>query len=81
MAKKICYNFYMENNNLEKKIELKKEEKQETKVNLETRIIGWVGTILLIIAYTLNSLGYLDSQNLIYPIMNLVAAILLAIRV
>jgi uncharacterized membrane protein YkvI len=48
---------------------------------LETRIIGWAGTILLIIAYSLNSLGYLDSQNLIYPIMNLVAALFLAIRV
>jgi hypothetical protein len=35
----------------------------------------------LIIAYALNSLNYLQSDNIIYPIMNLIAAVLLAIRV
>ena len=50
-------------------------------ISFEIKIIGWVGTIILIIAYALNSLGYLDSQNIIYPLLNLLAALLLAIRV
>jgi hypothetical protein len=43
--------------------------------------IGWLGTILLILAYTLNSFGFIPSQGFWYPVLNLVAAILLGVRV
>ena len=58
-----------------------KTEEKNNSVNLEVKIIGWAGTILLILAYGLNSLGYIESSNILYPILNLIAAILLAIRV
>ena len=51
------------------------------KVSLEIKIIGWAGTTLLILAFALNSWGYISAENLIYPILNLIAALLLAIRV
>jgi hypothetical protein len=43
--------------------------------------IGWLGMILLIIAYTLNSFGIILSQGFLYPFLNLIAALLLGIRV
>ena len=55
--------------------------KKEKKTTLEMRIIGWAGSILIITAYALNSLGYLDVSNLIYPILNLAGAFFLGIRV
>ncbi len=54
---------------------------KNSSASLEVKIIGWAGTILLILAYGLNSLGYIESSNILYPILNLIAAILLAIRV
>jgi hypothetical protein len=44
-------------------------------------IIGWIGTAVLCIAYGLNALGYISSTGLAYSISNLVAAILLGLRV
>ncbi len=73
----------MENQeDIQKNIEIKKEEKKEKKpITLEMRIIGWAGSILIIVAYTINSLGYLDSQNILYPILNLAGAFFMGIRV
>ncbi len=45
------------------------------------KTIGWIGTVLLIGVYGLNSLGYISSVSLWYPLLNLVAAICLGIRV
>lgn len=42
---------------------------------------GWFGTILLILAYTLNSFGFIPSQGFWYPVLNLLAAVLLGFRV
>lgn len=50
-------------------------------MNEGVKIIGWLGTVLLIGAYGANSLGYLDSSSILYPILNLLAAIFLGIRV
>lgn len=33
-------------------------------------IVGWYGTIAIIVAYALNSYGYLSSTNLWYQILN-----------
>ncbi|MFT7328357.1 MAG: multisubunit Na+/H+ antiporter MnhB subunit [Crocinitomicaceae bacterium] len=43
--------------------------------------IGWLGTIILFTAYALNTWGYIESTGPIYGISNLVAAILLGVRV
>lgn len=45
------------------------------------QITGWMGMITLIIAYTLNSFGFVSSQGILYPLLNLGAAVLLGIRV
>ena len=45
------------------------------------KIIGWVGTVILFVAYGLNSFGIIESTGLIYGISNLVAAVLLGVRV
>lgn len=45
------------------------------------QIIGWSGTVVLIGAYALNSFGVISSQGLLYPILNLYAAIALGVRV
>lgn len=44
-------------------------------------IIGWIGTIILFSAYALNTWGYIESTGPVYGFSNLVAAILLGIRV
>ena len=44
-------------------------------------IIGWVGTIILFVAYAANAWGFIASTGLVYSIANLVAATLLGIRV
>lgn len=43
--------------------------------------IGWLGTIMLMGAYALNSLGLLVSTGPIYAGINIVAGIFLGIRV
>lgn len=43
--------------------------------------IGWAGTVILMLAYALNSFGLISSTGFWYPFANLVAAILLGIRV
>ncbi|MCA9356263.1 hypothetical protein H6790_02445 [Candidatus Nomurabacteria bacterium] len=45
------------------------------------KMIGWFGTILLIGTYALNSFGFLHSQSILYPVLNLLAAIALGARV
>lgn len=45
------------------------------------QIIGWSGTVVLIGAYALNSFGVLESRGLLYPLLNLFAAVSLGIRV
>lgn len=43
--------------------------------------IGWVGTVVLFTAYALNTWGIIESTGPIYGFSNLLAAILLGIRV
>jgi hypothetical protein len=43
--------------------------------------IGWTGIAVLMTAYALNSFGVIPSTGFWYPFANLVAAILLGIRV
>lgn len=43
--------------------------------------IGWIGTVILFTAYALNSWGFIESTGPIYGFSNLIAAILLGIRV
>ncbi len=45
------------------------------------RIIGWSGTAVIIGAYAFNSFGVIESQGLLYPLLNLYAAVALGIRV
>jgi len=45
------------------------------------QIIGWSGTVSLIGAYALNSFGVISSQGLLYPLLNIFAAVSLGIRV
>ena len=43
--------------------------------------IGWLGTVLLFLTYGLNAWGYIDSTGVPYACMNIIAAVLLGIRV
>lgn len=43
--------------------------------------IGWSGTVILMVAYALNSFGVIPSTGFWYPFANLIAAIFLGIRV
>lgn len=40
-----------------------------------SQIIGWVGTILIVVAYFLNSTGKLSSNSNKYQLLNLLGAI------
>ncbi len=48
---------------------------------IETKIIGWTGSLLIITAYSLNSLQHLPSDNIIYPILNILGASMMGYRV
>ena len=48
---------------------------------MEKEIIGWTGVGFLLTAYTLNSLGYIETTSYLYPLLNLIAAIFLGLRV
>lgn len=54
---------------------------KQNKISLFVIIIGWIGTVILFLAYALNAWGFIESTGLIYSLANLVAAILLGIRV
>ncbi len=43
--------------------------------NLAVEIVGWVGVILILTSYGLNSLGLLDATTPLYPSLNLCGAI------
>lgn len=45
------------------------------------KVIGWAGTTLLIITYTLNIFGLIESTGTSYAVMNIFAAIFLGLRV
>jgi len=45
------------------------------------RVVGWIGTIILFTAYGLNSFGIIESTGPIYGFSNLIAAVLLGLRV
>ena len=55
--------------------------KHNKNIPRHTIVIGWLGTIILFIAYALNSLGIIESTGPIYGFSNLIAALLLGIRV
>lgn len=52
-------------------------EKKENKIILT---IGWVGTILIMLAYTLNAFSVIEAGGIIYPLINFFGAIFLGIR-
>lgn len=56
---------------------MKKQEKNSTTVV----VVGWIGTFVLFTAYALNTWGIIESTGPIYGFSNLLAAILLGIRV
>ncbi len=37
--------------------------------------LGWLGSFLVILAYALSSLGYLETETWVYQLMNLVGAL------
>ncbi len=45
------------------------------------RSMGWIGTLFIIMAYTLNSFGYVSVNDLSYPVMNLIGAVTAGIRI
>ena len=45
------------------------------------KMIGWVGTVLLMATYMLNILGVMSAQSLLYLFLNLLAAFCLGVRV
>ncbi|MDO8585142.1 MAG: hypothetical protein Q7R85_03435 [bacterium] len=45
------------------------------------QLIGWVGTLLIVLAYFLNSHKKIGSANLYYQLLNLIGAICLGINV
>ncbi len=45
------------------------------------QISGWIGTLLILAAYFLNSYKYLESQSRVYQAMNLFGAIGVGINV
>lgn len=51
------------------------------KVKTLVKTIGWIGTTLLIGAYTLNSFGFISSTGITYALTNFFAALFLGIRV
>ena len=42
--------------------------------------LGWIGSILLIAGYWLNSRGEINAQSLIYQLLNLIGGILLIVN-
>lgn len=52
------------------------------KLNKKTvGIIGWVGTVLLMLGYGVNTLGFIDSTGPLYAAINAIAGLCLGIRV
>jgi len=47
----------------------------------KSAIIGWIGSFLILLAYFLNSLGYLDNGSFWYPFINLIGSSFLMFRV
>ena len=45
------------------------------------RVMGWIGTFFIILAYTLNSFGYVQVTDISYPVMNLIGAVAAGIRI
>ncbi len=45
------------------------------------KIIGWLGTLLLMATYMLNVFGIISAQSLTYLIANLLAGVFLGLRV
>ena len=50
-------------------------------MNKFSEAIGWVGTTLVLVAYFMITFGYISAQDVIYPTMNIVAAIALGYSV
>jgi len=47
------------------------------KVVIET--LGWVGVIMIVGAYALNTFGVIESQSIIYAVLNIVGSIGIAL--
>lgn len=51
------------------------------KHNVILRIIGWFGTTLILLAYTLNIFGVINPEGIIYALANIIGSVFVAIRV
>lgn len=51
------------------------------KHNLILRILGWLGTTLILLAYTLNIFGVINPEGVTYALANIFGSLLVAIRV
>jgi hypothetical protein len=49
-------------------------------VKLFFATIGWTGTLLIVGAFFLNSVGVITPQDLIYPLMNIFGSLLFGIE-
>lgn len=47
----------------------------------KVKIIGWIGTITLMFAYGINTLGFVESTGPLYATINIIAGVCLGIRV
>ncbi len=43
--------------------------------------IGWVGTTLVVLAYFLNTFGFISAESFVYPVINLLGALCLGFSV
>lgn len=58
---------------------IKIDNKPQESIFLKT--MGWTGTFFIILAYTLNSFGFIQTTDISYPVYNLIGAIAAGIRI
>ena len=46
-----------------------------------SEIIGWAGTTLIVLAYSLNTFGFVSVESFVYPAINLFGALFLGFSV
>lgn len=45
------------------------------KIRKLTETAGWIGVVLVLLAYFLNSFEIIETKNVMYPVMNLVGSV------
>ncbi len=46
-----------------------------------SEVVGWGGTFLIVLAYFLNTFGFISVEGIAYPIINLLGAVFLGFSV